>query len=329
LFFTHPFTFVLYVLLAVVGAVLSRQERREFVRGLVPPVVAGLLFLLWFVAENAGGSAGRIWWKPFGSTLAWYGYIFTGMRWFDGVDKLSVVVWIGIGVSGVYTLIAGRSETGRFPIRYVVFFILTTIAVFVFPFGKGAYSFISVRVAAVSYFFLAMVAGQLRFKGAWRSVFVVLVAASLIHSVVKQGRISVEIQEIAPIIAEIPQNSRILPLVFDNDTPELESSFDMHLHDHDYYHVLVGGGLSPYIIKNPLFPVHYKTGIDLPAPGEYSPHLFEWDSHAHEYTYFLIRSGPDANVSYWPKKIKLMGGSGKWLLFRRTIETVRKPEDDA
>jgi len=121
-------------------------------------------------------------------------------------------------------------------------------------------------------------------------------------------------------------------LVFDNNTPELENSFDMHLHDHDYYHVLVGGGLSPYIIKNPLFPVHYKTGIDLPAPGEYSPHLFAWDLHADQYEYFLIRSGADANIFYWPDKIALIGSSGKWLLFRRTMDaqTVRnRVETDA
>lgn len=326
LFLTHPFTVVIYILLAGVGAVLSWRKRIEFVRGLIPPIIAGVIFLLWFTVENAGGSAGRIWWKPFGSTLAWYGYIFTGMRWFDGVDKFSVLLWIGIGALGVHSLFAGRKELGRFPVRYVVFFILTTIAVFVLPFGKGPYSFISVRVAVVSYFFLAMLVGHMRFKGAWRSVFIVLVAAALIHSVIKQGRISAEIQEIAPIVAKIPPNSRILPLVFDNNTPELENSFDMHLHDHDYYHLLVGGGLSPYIIKNPLFPVNYKTGMNLPAPGEYSPHLFEWESHASDYQYFLIRTAPDASISYWPKKIKLIGCSGKWLLFKRVIagQAVRK-----
>jgi hypothetical protein len=163
-----------------------------------------------------------------------------------------------------------------------------------------------------------MLVGQLRFKGAWRSVFILLVAAVLIHSVIKQGRISLEIQEIAPIVAKIPPNSRILPLVFDNNTPELENSFDMHLHDHDYYHLLVGGGLSPYVIENPLFPVHYKAGMNLPAPGEYSPDLFEWESHASDYEYFLIRSAPNSKISYGPEKIKLIGCSGKWLLFERT-----------
>jgi hypothetical protein len=136
--------------------------------------------------------------------------------------------------------------------------------------------------------------------------------------VIKQGRISSEIQEIAPIVAKIPQNSRILPLVFDKNTPELESSFDMHLHDHDYYHLLVGGGLSPYVIENPLFPVRYKAGIKLPAPGEYRPDLFEWELHASDYEYFLVRAASDSKISYGPEKMKLIGCSGKWLLFERS-----------
>jgi hypothetical protein len=320
LFFTHPLTFVIYILLAGVGAVLSRRKRTECIRGLVPAFMAAVVFLLWFAIENAGGSAGRIWWKPFGSTLAWYGYMFTGMRWFDGVDKVSVVLWIGIGASVIYAFLAGRQATARLPVRYFVFFILTTIGVFTFPFGKGAYSFISVRIAAVSYFFLALLVGRLRFKGALTSLFIALVTAALIHSVVKQRRISAEIQEIEPIVARIPSNSRILPLVFDNNTPELESSFDIHLHDHDYYHLLAGGGLSPYMIENPLFPVHYKTEMNLLAPGEYSPHLFEWESHGSHYEYFVIRAAPSSHISYWPEEIKLIGCSGKWLLFKRVMD---------
>jgi hypothetical protein len=317
LFFTHPFTFVIYILLAGVGALLSWKKSAQFIQTLSPPIIGTVIFLLWFTIENGGGSAGRIWWKPLSSTFAWYAYMFTGMRWFDGVDMVAGGLWIGIGALGVHALFAGRHERKGFPIRLVVFFILSTIAVFVIPFGKGAYSFISVRVVAVSYFFLAMMVGQLRFEGAWRSVFIILVAAVLIHSVIKQGRISSEIDEIAPIVAKIPPNSRILPLVFDNNTPELENSFDMHLHDHDYYHLIVGGGLSPYIIENPLFPVYYKTGVNLPAPGEYRPDLFDWESHASYYEYFLVRATSDAKISYGPEKIKLIGCSGKWLLFER------------
>ena len=319
LFFTHPLTFLIYIALAGAGAVLSWRRREEFVRGLIPPIIAAVLFLLWFMVENAGGSGGRMWWKPFSSTLAWYGYMFTGMRWFDGVDKLSIVLWMGIGALGVHALFSGRQEKNRFPVRYLVFFILTTIAVFVLPFGKGPYSYIGIRVAPVSYFFLAILVGRLKFKGVWRSVFILFVAAVLIQSVIKQGRVSAEIQEIAPIVASIPPNSCILPLVFDNDSPELENSFDMHLHDHDYYHLLVGGGLSPYIIKNPLFPVYYKKGVNLPAPGEYTPSLFKWEEHSAAYQYFLVRAAPDAMIEYPAEKMKLMDRSGSWRLFKKAV----------
>ncbi len=317
LFLTHPFALVIYISLAGFGALLSWKKPKECLRGLIPPMFAGVLFLLWFIAEGAVGSGGRIWWKPFGPTLAWYGYMFTGMRWFDGVDKLSVALWIGIGASSVNAFLASRNETTGFSIRHVMFLLLTTLAVFVLPFGKGAYSFINVRVAAVSYFFLAMLVGQVQFKGLWKGVFAILVAGLLIHSAIKQGRISTEIEEIVPIVEKIPANSRILPLVFDNNTPELENSFDIHLHDHAYYHVLVGGGLSPYMIKNPLFPVHYKKELNLTAPGEYSPELFDWELHGANYEYFLIRAAPETAVAYWPERITPISRSGKWVLFKK------------
>lgn len=317
LFFTHPLTFLLYVSLAGAGAVLSWGKRDEFVRGLIPPIVGAALFLLWFTIDNAGGSEGPMWWKPFSSTLAWYGYMFTGMRWFDGVDLVSLALWTGITALGLRALFSERGETKGFPVRYLVFFILTTVAVFVLPFGKGPYSYIGTRVAPVSYFFLAILVGRFRFRGAWGSVFVFLVAGVLMHSLVKQGRVSNEIQEIAPIVASIPPNSLILPLVFDDDSPELESSFDMHLHDHDYYHLLVGGGVSPYIIRNPLFPVYYKNHVNLPAPGQYTPNLFNWGEHSAPYQYFLVRTAPDAMIEYPPEKMKLVDRSGSWFLFKK------------
>jgi hypothetical protein len=145
--------------------------------------------------------------------------------------------------------------------------------------------------------------------------------------VIKQGRVSAEIQEIVPIVERIPPNSRILPLVFENDSPELENSFDMHLHDHDYYHLLVGGGLSPYIIKNPLFPVYYKAEVNLSAPGEYTPGLFKWEEHSAEYEYFMVRAPLDAIINYPAEKMKLVHHFGKWRLFKKAIDDQRVLKD--
>jgi hypothetical protein len=294
--------------------------------------VAVVLFLLWLSIEKAGTaasstSASGVTWEPFSFSLAFYGYIFTGMRWVDGVDKVSVVLWIAIGALGVYAFFAGGQEKGRFLHPSFVFFILTTMAVFVFPFRIGHYTFISLRIAAVSYLFLAMLAGHLKFKRAWKGVFTILVAAVLIQSVIKQERISGEIEEIAPLVARIPPNSVILPLVFDNNTPELERAFfDMHLHDHNYYHLLVGGGVSPYFPKQPLVPVHYKPGVTRPAPGEYTPHHFRWERHASDYRYFLVRGAPDLFVSYLADKTELIGLSGDGF-FLRDLEPAENDRD--
>jgi hypothetical protein len=326
LFLTHPFTFLMYVSLAGVGALLSWPRRSELVRGLIFPVAGAVFFLLWFATTHAGEVVEKILWCPFTWTLSWYGSIFTGMRWWDGLDKVPILVWMAIGVLVVHTFLATEKVDRRFSIRYALFFTVTTVAVFILPFGIWpSYMYVNLRVAAAAYLFLAMLVGQLRFKGIWKGVFTVLVTVLLIHSVIKQGRISVEIEEIVPIVSRIPKNSRILPLVFDNDTPELDpSTFDIHLHDHNYYHVLVGGGLSPYLfVKTPLLPVYHKPGVNRPAPGLYSPHLFRWERHASDYHYFLARGAPGGLVSYLTNKAEPIARSGKWILFKRTTDPTK------
>src|SRR5208283_514306 len=144
------------------------------------------------------------------------------------------------------------------------------------------------------------------------------VTSILFHSVAKQWRISEEIKEIAPIVKMIPPNSEVLPLVFDRSSPELDRRyFDIHLHDYIYYHLLVGGGVTPYFFKQEMTPVHYLPGKEPPAPGEYDPFHFLWEKYSAAYRYFIVRSAPKMFIPYMLNFTSTAGHSGKWLLLEK------------
>lgn len=326
LFLTHPFTFLIYISLMSVMVLLSLQKRTKFIRSFVILAPAVVIFILWSLAMGGNNSPGGKpeWVKPFYHNLIFYGYIFTGMQWFDGVDKFQTVLWAITACIVMYTLYTDREHIKTLSRNFFIFFAATIIALCVLPFRWDPYTFINLRIVAVSYFFLAVLVGELRFKGLIKTVFVVLVASVLLHLVAKQTRISRETDEIVPVIEKMPSNCRILPLIFDSSATEFDRYFfEIHRHDYDYYHILIGGGLNPYLPTNTMFPVRYKAGLNLPAPYLYSPDLFRWERYAPAYNYIIVRSPPPGFVSYMMSKTTLISESGKWFLFKGGLATAQ------
>ncbi len=324
LFITHPLTFLIYLSFAVVGTFLSLPSRDKFLRGLTFPMIGIILFVFWFafgeaITSGTGSPEVGSWvWTPFRTSIIYYGYMFTGMRWYDGVDWEPTVLWISLLLLILYSFYKGIKERRSFSYRYLVFFILSMLGVFFLPFGKGVYTFINLRFASVSYFLFALFVGNIRFKGSWKTIFISLIAGCMIFSVIKQSNISGEAAEIIPLVKKIPSNSRILPLVFDNDSRELDRySFDPHLHSHNYYHIIIGGGLNPYFPKASLNPVHYRPASERPAPGENQPYRFMWEPHSADYQYFLLRGASSASIAYLGQHADYIERSGKWILFKR------------
>ena len=321
LFITHPFTFVIYIVLAVFSALITSRKSKIYYHSFILPFIAGALFLIWFFLQNVSSvafSTGTRWMNTISDSLVYYGYIFTGMRWYDGVDKVLVSLWIIIGFLTVHAIYTNVHKIDAGLQKYFMFFIITFLAVFILPFQIGHVTFLNLRFAAISYFFLALMTIHLRFKSAFKVIIIILITGVLINSVIKQYKISNEIEEIRSIIAKIPPNSSILPIVFDNDSPELDRTFfDIHLHDHNYYHLLVGGGINPYFPKQPFLPVHYKPGINLSGPGEYQPYKFRWEKHSSDYQYFLVRGAPKKFIFYLELKTELIHQNGRWQLFKK------------
>ncbi len=106
--------------------------------------------------------------------------------------------------------------------RRALMLVPAVIAFFALPSCVGTFTFINLRVAAIIYFLLALMAADVEFRGWWRYALAVLLALTMADSIVRQERISAEVGEVVPVIERIPPNSRILPLVFDASSAELD-----------------------------------------------------------------------------------------------------------
>jgi len=114
-------------------------------------------------------------------------------------------------------------------------------------------------------------------------------------------------------------NALILPLLFDASSTELDPYFfsEFHLHDHNYYHVLVGGGANPFLFHNQMMPVQFQKYASLPFPA--TPEEFTWESHGVNYRYILTRGSSQDFTGRLQKESRLVLQSGKWTLFEHQL----------
>jgi len=121
------------------------------------------------------------------------------------------------------------------------------------------------------------------------------------------------------VLKKMEPNALILPLLFEASSTELDPLFfyQFHSHDHDYYHVLVGGGANPFNIRNPFFPVQFKEYLSLPFPA--TPEKFTWESHGVNYRYILTRGASQDFTGRLQKESRLVLRSGKWTLFEHQM----------
>ena len=329
LFAAHPLTFLVFVAIALFETFVRRRRvERPWRRIAVPMAVAALLLGL-LVLQSALASAPEVAADPrFGwisprMSLEYFGMMFTGMLPFHRKVAWDVALWSAAGLILVACAWRQRRSapgTGCPPV-YLVLVAITFAATLLLPFSKGTFSFINVRIASIVYFLLALVAAHVRMTR-WTAAGVVLLAAGcMLRSNAKQARISAEVAEIAPVLEQIPPKSKILPLVFDNTSSELDPKwFHPHLLDATYYHVLVGGGFDPYLIRSPIHPVCFRKGARRPAPGEFWPGNFDWPSHGADYDYFLVRDPPPGFARTMDLKSTLVAANGRWQLYRRRSE---------
>ena len=326
LFVTHPLTFLAFVAFAVFVTFARRRKLERPWRRLAAPMTVsaallGLLLLQSMLSRAPPVPADpRIGWIPPLLSLEYFALMFTGMLPPRAGSLLDVLPWAGI--AAILLVSAWRQRhaapgTGC-PAVYLWLVAITFVATLLLPFQKGVFSFINVRMASIVYVLLAIVAAHVRTSGVAAVGLVALAAVCSLRSIGKQARISAEVAEIVPVLEPIPRRSKILPLVFDNTSPELDSKwFHPHLLDAGYYHVLVGGGFDPYLIRSPIHPVHFKEAERRPAPGEFWPGAFDWKAHGADYDYFLVRGSPPGFDRMMELRTRRVATSGRWELWRR------------
>ena len=324
LLISHLLTFLMYIGFASLRAARAWRTREPLLRAASAPVVGTALFLGCIILEKMTNPTSdlvnvctALVWKPLGETPSYYCFMFTGMRWRNGVDAGTVVAWLVILVVVVASRLTSGKPRPSFLRILPVYCLTPVVAMLLLPFEMNAHYFVNLRLPSISYFFLALLIGRIRFRGPMATWMVVGVAALVLQSVVKQERISRQLEEILPIIQRIPPNSRIMPLVFDPLSPELEPVwFKPHLHLHHYYQLL-RGGISPYFWSALMPPVHLKPDPDLPGPGDHNPDGFNWDRHSDHYQYFLVRGAPFLFLIYMRDWTEPVAQSGEWLLLQR------------
>jgi hypothetical protein len=324
---THPFSFLAYVSLAVVTTIVARRHTGEFWRKALAPMCMALILLLGCCLESmvksspeAAVPGGMDWISP-KAALQFAALMFTGMQWSGGIKAIPLILWGLMAAVVLGAMAAQWRERGPFSLLHGLWVAAAGLGFLVLPCRIGAYTGINLRLAPLLYFLIVLLVAQVRFRSWWLYSFVALAGLCLVASVARQARLSAETEEIVPILQKIPANSRILPLVFDRASPELDSYwFDPHLHDHNYYHVLRGGGFSPYLPAAQLNPVRYRPEQRRPAPGEYTPQEFVWEAHSADYQYFLVRGAPAGFAQYMAPTCNLVLVSGQWTLFERRAQ---------
>jgi hypothetical protein len=324
LFAAHPYTLLVYIVFCLSTASIRLPDRKAFWRAIAPAAILCTIFIAWYLYFSAKldparyANYGLSWW-PMKGILPYYLLPFTGMRITDGVNWTVMTAWILLFAVLLFCGIQGK-EPFSLPVKEVRLFLLTLIGYFGLPFGAEQYSYFNLRLAPISYILLCITLSRIPLKRS-QGIILTVLAAFLVVSSLNLGRsISSETEEILPILKKMEPNARVLPLLFDTSSNELDPLFfyQFHSHDHDYYHVFVGGGANPFNIRNPFFPVQFQKKVSLPFPV--TPEKFTWESHGINYRYILTRGSSQDFTDRLQKDSRLVLRSGKWILFERQLE---------
>ena len=315
LFLCHPFSILVYIVLTFGDGMLPGPDGGRRKLSLLPPLVTALLFAGWYVMtkQGSGGKMPLLWW-PWSETVKYYLLMFTGMRWAQGIDWVSLVAWLAAAGLLLFGAIRATKRGVAFPVRSGLAFLLATAGFFILPFWAGQYSYFNLRMAPISYLFGALVAGFCALPLP-AGLAITFISALLINqSAVVQRAVSNETAELKPILAAMRPNATILPMTFKTESAALDRHFfpEAHSHDHFYYHLLVGGGASPSLFPSPMLPVTLKPGGNLPL----ATHDFSWQDHGSKYDYILSRGAPEGFAPFVSRYAPLVRQSGEWLLFK-------------
>jgi hypothetical protein len=322
LFFVHPFTALVYVPLSSVRALVLLRDRAMFLRAIMPPIALSVLCGTWLVVSRWGEPSSALsipvlrWW-----TFAWqwrfFALLFSGMRITKGPAVLPLLLWAGVAV-----LIAASAYRNRAELRiawpFALLFFVTTVGFFVVPFSVQfgvRYAFFGTRLVPICYFLLVVALVGVPMRPWAGRVLALLCVALLVLSSEMQARLSQETATIVPIVVKMKRNAAVLPLISRSDSSELDPLFYAQFHYGDifYYHLLIGGGVSPDLFDNDLMLARSREGKRPPRPAQGA--LWLSPEYLAHYDYIISRGLPTHFENQLQTTCTLLAQSGEWRLY--------------
>ncbi len=321
LLLTHPYTALVYAGLAGSLAIFFARGRGRLRRLIAPALLLCPVFLLWYLTQPPTSSVAsvpwRIRWWPIDGTLGYGALMFTGMRVTPRPDLVVVFLWSLI--AAVFVLSWARHRRWICAPRWpLVALGSSTLGFLILPFWLGYYSYLNLRLAQVMYFSLALVLGRVRLSSKVGALVASLTLGLLVSSIRLQASVSREAGGGLAVLTAMRANALVLPLMFESASDALDPDFfyQIHSHEPDYYHGIVGGGANPALFPFPngMIPVRYREGFTLPRPAD--PRAFRWPLYGPYYDYIVTRGAPPPFVQHLSSYCDPVARSGAWWLFR-------------
>ena len=326
----HPVGALIYLGFASAEAAFVWRDRARRRRILWPIGLFAMVVATWVLTQEGAPtsefqSAWAVLWWPF--RLVWRFYLlqFTGMRIHGGVDAISVVLWSGLLLALCASAL--RAPPGA-PLRrsHLAWFAMALAGYCALPFWFAHYSFVNLRLAPVSLLALVLWCAPLRVPRAAGLGIAALCAGLLVSSAGLQARVSVETEQILPIVARMERNARVLPVYADAGTRVFDPVFfvKLHAHDHNYYHVIAGGGANPNLFPHPMLPVQFAAKPPLPAVADRDDAPFVWERYRPHYRYVLVRGAYPPLHAYLAARTALRTRHGEWTLYENPEPSPRR-----
>ncbi|MEH6608035.1 MAG: hypothetical protein V7696_01605 [Halioglobus sp.] len=329
LFLIHPYTLLVYLVLATVTTMLLARNRQALYRGVIAIVFGGLIFLLWMLVSAGTKSlttldeARLVWW-PLQLNVRFLEVMFSGLR-MPGTDNWQIpLLWLSIGLLLIIGSWSRKLEAGR-GLWLGLLAMIALLGFFLLPFSvqtQERFTFFSVRLAPISLLLLLAAFSLLHLHVlAGRAV---AVAGVLMTFLIAQthDRVAKEVEYIAPLISKMQAGGKVLPLISNSRSAFLDPGFYAQFHYHDvfYYHLLKGGGANPDLFGNRLMPVVYQSGQRPSRPSQRE--LYRWPKYAPGYDYIISRSIDPRIELELERNLPKVERSGSWRLYRVPAKSV-------
>lgn len=323
---THPFAGLAYAGLALVASLWPVPPADVRRRGLLLAAAGLTVTLLLLLAAGLGGPAVTHDLVPpnWGFAAVFAIMPALGMLGARGLDLPTLLLWLAVTALLVRNWrrdpelpwAARLRQHGWWPLLAA-----SLLAYLVLPQADVGiqYFYLNLRLIALIYALLAVLAGHLHLPPRPALALLALLAALVGLGAAKQWRVGDEIGQVLPLVEKLPANSKLLPLTADPTSPELQPQmFQPHIHAGYFHPIVHRSGFVPYGFSTALNPVHLRPGAERPAPPQTQPGKFRSAEHWADYDHALVRAPNPRLLQRLLKQSQVVGQSGPWLLLQHT-----------